>query len=578
MDYIWSEEEMRKVLVELDTRELPFKKYTLFNDKKEMHIIGEGGYAYVLDSYPRQADTNAKYAVKVIGFKRKRIDDVSFDESINAQGKIFSDNLVGVKATATLKVWLDDNNNIINTHKKGFFDEDKVEDNRDFLELHFVLMEKLRPVVEDRKLGINGVYPEKLAMQDRDEILKFAYDIGTVLAEAHKAKVLHRDIKLENVFYDPKHKRYKLGDFGIAKITEDGAANTIAYTKGYGAPEVVTAKDDKYDNTADIYSFGMMLYLILNNLKFPGSGTFYYNKDIQYASGFVLPPPEMPFPELFDIVKKMCSYNPDDRFQSMYDVLNELEGIMVNDELAWKRADNVPMQVLASAALIIGAFFYKLTYSNGQAFELNILEYLFLGAVLFRSLQKEVFAKKVTIWNLVIYSSGIASIVVAGFAWWKLVIILMVFLSDRYYAGVCSAMAIASNVAWLIIQSGVIPTSDYETIKWVPILFMTMGFCILMQYMVLQLRDIKILNQYFGGKINFWLLVMFLYLSVAFYGWMLSQGNTGGILESLMPHVVRFAVETDVYKAGLLGFLICLVIWGREVINRKIKKQDRNKE
>lgn len=578
MDYIWSEEEMRKVLVELDTRELPFKKYTLFNDKKEMHIIGEGGYAYVLDSYPRKADTNTKYAVKVIGFKRKRIDDASFDESIDAQKKILSDNLVSIKATASLKVWLDDNNNIISTSEKGFFDDERVEENRDYLELHFVLMEKLRPVVEDRKLGINGVYPEKLAMQDREEILKFAYDIGTALAEAHKVKVLHRDIKLENVFYDSRHKRYKLGDFGIARITEDGAANTIAYTKGYGAPEVVTAKDDKYDNTADIYSFGMMLYLILNNLKFPGSSTFYSNKDIQYVSGYVLPPPEMVFPELFNIIKKMCSYDPDDRFQSMFDVLNELEGIMVNEALSWKRADDVPMQVFASTAMILGAFFLKLTYSYGQAFELSILEYLFLGAVLVRSLRKEVFDKNVTVWNLAIYASGIASIAVSGFTWWKLIIITFAFISDRYYAAVCSAMAIASNLAWLIMQSKVLSANDFETIKWVPILFISIGFFVLMQYMVLRLRNLRLLNQYYGGKNNYWILIMLLYLSVAFYGWMLSQRITWGIFESFMPDVARFAVDTDIYKAGLFGFFICLVILGREVIKRTINRKYQNKE
>ena len=104
-----------------------------------------------------------------------------------------------------------------------------------------------------------------------------AYDIGLALKEAHLKNIIHRDIKLENIFYSDSDHRYKLGDFGISCITDDGMASTVAFTKGYGAPEVVGTLEDKYDCTADIYSFGMTLYVLINKLRFPSSKNYHPN-------------------------------------------------------------------------------------------------------------------------------------------------------------------------------------------------------------------------------------------------------------------------------------------------------------
>ena len=44
----------------------------------------------------------------------------------------------------------------------------------------------------------------------------------------HNSGYLHRDIKLENIFWDEESRQYKLGDFGIAKYIGDGDAETKA--------------------------------------------------------------------------------------------------------------------------------------------------------------------------------------------------------------------------------------------------------------------------------------------------------------------------------------------------------------
>lgn len=127
-----------------------------------------------------------------------------------------------------------------------------------------------------------------------DGIISFARDISFALLAASESNILHRDIKLENIFYDEENKRYKLGDFGNAKISKE--AGTIIGTKGYVAPEIKNMLSDSYGEEADIYSFGVTLFLLMNGLKFPGSETYHYSR-AQYNEGYV-------FPLETDIIKK----------------------------------------------------------------------------------------------------------------------------------------------------------------------------------------------------------------------------------------------------------------------------------
>ena len=161
---------------------------------------------------------------------------------------------------------------------------------------------------------------------DEKEVLRFAYQIGQAIQTAHENKVLHRDIKLENIFWDEKTSSYKLGDFGIAKFVENGNAQTIVYTEGYGAPEIKKRLKDSYDATVDIYSFGISLYLLLNKLRFPGAEGYYVNR-IQYNPAFIFPAPENASEMMTRMIRKMCSYYKEERYQSMTEVLEELSKI-----------------------------------------------------------------------------------------------------------------------------------------------------------------------------------------------------------------------------------------------------------
>jgi serine/threonine protein kinase/CheY-like chemotaxis protein len=101
-------------------------------------------------------------------------------------------------------------------------------------------------------------------------------DIGVavcdVLAAAHTAGIVHRDIKPDNVFLhdDGKGEIVKVVDFGIAKLIdvkpEDLAEATqlgsVIGTPPYMAPERLMGRT--YDERSDIYSVGVVLYLMLS--------------------------------------------------------------------------------------------------------------------------------------------------------------------------------------------------------------------------------------------------------------------------------------------------------------------------
>ena len=204
------------------------------------------------------------------------------------------------------------------------------------ISLQLILMKKMELLIERNRFGKRFLLREGLA--DEHELLKFACQIGQALATAHEPHFLHRDIKLENILWDEKTESYILTDLGEVKWTENGIAETIIFSGGYGAPEIVRGSGE-YDQRADIYSFGVMLYLLLNDLKFPASDGYYANGNVQYQPGFIFPAPMHASPTLAAVICRMCSYYPEDRYESVDEVMDALLSVSkettVNEEPAY---------------------------------------------------------------------------------------------------------------------------------------------------------------------------------------------------------------------------------------------------
>lgn len=109
------------------------------------------------------------------------------------------------------------------------------------------------------------VFNNELKVSD---VIKLGKDILVALVSCHYQNIIHRDIKDDNIFVGSDN-TYKLGDFGVSKLLNDRSrAESMKGTPNYIAPEVYLGKE-KYDNTVDLYSLGIVLYRLLNKLRFP---------------------------------------------------------------------------------------------------------------------------------------------------------------------------------------------------------------------------------------------------------------------------------------------------------------------
>jgi serine/threonine protein kinase len=95
------------------------------------------------------------------------------------------------------------------------------------------------------------------------EVRSLAQQILSALAALHTAKLMHRDLKLDNFrFADESSRRLKILDFGFVKATNgEPAQHTVTGTLLYAAPEVF---DGFYCHSCDVWSAGTVLFHLLS--------------------------------------------------------------------------------------------------------------------------------------------------------------------------------------------------------------------------------------------------------------------------------------------------------------------------
>lgn len=90
-------------------------------------------------------------------------------------------------------------------------------------------------------------------------VIQLALDLSRGLAYLHAKKIVHRDVKSENMLLDTK-RNLKIADFGVARVEASNPKDMTGETGtlGYMAPEVLDGKP--YNRKCDVYSFGICLW------------------------------------------------------------------------------------------------------------------------------------------------------------------------------------------------------------------------------------------------------------------------------------------------------------------------------
>eukprot|EP00906_Rhabdomonas_costata_P007737 RCo011079 len=142
-------------------------------------------------------------------------------------------------------------------------------------------------------------------------ILHYFVQVCMALKHLHDKKILHRDLKGQNVFLTSNN-MVKLGDFGISTIllNTNAQARTMCGTPYYFSPELCQNKP--YNNKSDIWSLGCVLYE-LTTLKHAFDGSNMKGLLQKIIRGVYPPVPSCYSGFLVRLIDSMLQRNPADR-------------------------------------------------------------------------------------------------------------------------------------------------------------------------------------------------------------------------------------------------------------------------
>ncbi len=164
-----------------------------------------------------------------------------------------------------------------------------------------------------------------------DRFLDIACRIASILSGIHGKKIVHKDIKPDNLLYSVKTREVRIADFGISStLNSHRPRRESAWTEGslpYMSPEQTGRIDRAVDPRSDLYSLGITFFELLT-----GAYPFQAEDPLEWAHCHIARIPPSPrervatIPEaLSAIVLKLLSKDPEDRYQSAQGLRLDLE-------------------------------------------------------------------------------------------------------------------------------------------------------------------------------------------------------------------------------------------------------------
>lgn len=165
--------------------------------------------------------------------------------------------------------------------------------------------------------------------------LKWLWQMASGLQAIHEAGIIHRDLKPENILLT-NSENVKIADFGIAKaqhgprLTEHGG---VVGTINYVSPEYILK--GTIDKRSDIYAFGLLAFEIFTGQQPFNQGSMF---DLMTTRIKFDPPnpkeinPRIP-DDLAQLILKCLKRDPDERYQSMEEILADLANLFEKENI-----------------------------------------------------------------------------------------------------------------------------------------------------------------------------------------------------------------------------------------------------
>jgi len=173
-----------------------------------------------------------------------------------------------------------------------------------------------------------------------DRFLKIFIQVADALSAAHKSSVLHRDVKPSNIMLvrsGDGQEDVRIMDFGIAKLMDDTESGVSQLTKtgdAIGSPLYMSpeqCRSSKVDQRSDLYSLGCVMYETLTGAP-PFIGKSTIDTLMMHLSEEPTPMAQASLgveinPGAQQVVTRLLQKKPDDRYQSMRELKEDLEAL-----------------------------------------------------------------------------------------------------------------------------------------------------------------------------------------------------------------------------------------------------------
>jgi serine/threonine protein kinase len=184
------------------------------------------------------------------------------------------------------------------------------------------------------------------------EIIRYALQFLSGLNNIHSKKLLHYDIKPENILIDESNKAL-ISDFGLAEhMGVYGFANIAGTTREFAPPELFS--QPLHNLKFDIYQAGLTLYRLCNGdtIFFDQLRNAFISKGVGSDANFIASITRERFPDrarylahiprsLQSIINRSIKSNPNDRYSSVLEMLNDLSKIDSANDWEYSKTGNI---------------------------------------------------------------------------------------------------------------------------------------------------------------------------------------------------------------------------------------------